>query len=456
MPYKAVWQGFVSGSSFLRRRTKQEGCRRLIILSAALAAAVAFPTFTVDASSQEDIRSLIEKEFHKYDPNYDANRQTHGARLATLGARLAAAETQGQNLHCSQQIFLEAKWLHRYTARWDELTDKLARLEQSLTDPEQNFAARQLPTDGLWGPCYDAWYMRVGATIIGLADLARRGERPRYQVRGSGQIDTGKKLLQRFQDLLVSDIANTGVDNRGELGSLLTSIAQVLFKQHIRNSIAENLDLTSSVDLNALTEAFKFFLRGSQDRNTGYWGAWYVIDGIVHKTTDLSMTYHIIAYTKGDVDHWPQIIATTEAIEADEYPYGWRKNGRYNNHNIYDVAKIFKFGWPHMSTAERARISAQTESLLNWSLHNTLDENGSFIHDPSFSDSFADEYYFGVSFLEVIGYWSREKRFWTDKREFEGAAALCCQLKRQLEAFDLEGWAADGANEKLARSCAVC
>ena len=456
MSCKAAWQSFVSGSRFIRRRAKQQGCRGINILSAALVVTVAFPVFAVDTSGREDIRSLIEKEFHKYDPNYNTNRRTYGVRLAALGARLAAAEARGQSLHCSQQIFLEAKSLHRYTAKWDELADKLDRLELSLADPEQGFAARQLPTDGLWGVCYDAWFMRVGATINGLAELARRGEKPHYRIRGGGELDTGKKLLQRFQDLLVSDIANNGVDNRGEFGSLLTSIAQVLFKQYIRNGIAGSVDLTSSDDLDALSEAFKFFLRGAQNPDTGYWGAWYVIDVIVYKTTDLSMTYHIVAYAKGDVDHWPRIIATTEAIETHEYPYGWQKNGRYNNHNIYDVAKIFKFGWPHMSTVERARIGARIESLLNWSLQNTLDENGSFIYDPSFSDSFADEYYFGVSFLDVIGYWRRDKRFWTDRGEFEGATALCCHLKGQLEALELEGWAADGANEKLARSCGVC
>jgi hypothetical protein len=40
------------------------------------------------------------------------------------------------------------------------------------------------------------------------------------------------------------------------------------------------------------------------------------------------------------VDHWPEIIETTMAIERQPYPFGWSQNGEMVNHNNYDLAKV--------------------------------------------------------------------------------------------------------------------
>ena len=290
-----------------------------------------------------------------------------------------------------------------------------------------------------------------GPAMIGI------GKKPRYSIRSIGQLDSGKKLLSRLQDLLVSDIARTGVNNRGQLSSLITSISQGLFKNYIRNNLEEVVDMDSDSSLPWLEEAFWFFLSGAQDPDTGYWGAWYIVDGKVYKTSDLSMTYHIVSYTKGKgLERWQNLIATTLAIESDPYPYGWKHHGSFNNHNLYDVAKIYKYGWRHMDQSQRASIGTQIQSMLDWSLSNTLDDDRNFIHNPSFSDSLADEYYFGVSFYDVVGYWNPDYRFWTEKTEFEGAMELCCHIEQRLNELDLSGWAAEGARAKLARNCSGC
>jgi hypothetical protein len=409
------------------------------------------------ARANENPDDLIRRQFQIYDPEYQTHREYYEERLKAMSQAIAQAEANGRNLHCSQQMYLEAKWLLLYTAHWDRLEDKLKRIQQSLDDHDQSFAAEQSPVDGLWGICYEEWFMRLGATVSGLEGLAARGEQPRYELRSAGRLDTGKKLLARLQDLLVSDIAHTGVDNRAELGSLITTVAQGTLKRHLREMLVESIDLTQPSDrLDSLTEAFRFFLSGAQDPTTGYWGAWYIVDGKVIKTVDLGMTYHIIAYTKGRVERWPQIIETTRVIESDPYPYGWQHNGRYNNHNLYDVAKIYKFGWPHMSDSEHLKIGQQIASMIDWSLANTLGSNGAFLHDPTFSDSLADEYYFGVSFFDEVGYWRPEKRFWTDDPVHVDAAVMCCRLQRGLKDLGLEGWAADGAMSKLESNCGQC
>ena len=422
-----------------------------VVVSSIFAISISAP-----ARSNEDFDDLIMRQFEIYDPDYQIHHEQFGERLKAMSEAIAEAEADGRNLYCSQQMYLEAKWLHRYTAHWDRLEDKLTRIEQSLNDHDQSFATRQSPVDGFWGICYEEWFMRLGATLGGLDSLAAQGQEPRYQFRSAGKFDTGKKLLRELEDLLVSDIAYTGIDNRSELASLITTFAQGAFKPHLRKIMVKSSDLLTSSRLDSLTEAFRFFLSGAQDPTTGYWGAWYIVDGKIHKSVDLSMTYHIIAYTKGQVEHWPQIIETTWAIESDPYPYGWRHNGHYTNHNLYDVAKIYKYGWPHMSEAERLKVGKQIESMIKWSVANTFQDDGTLKHDPTFSDSLSDEYYFAVSFFDVVGYWQSSQRFWTDTPVHKGAAAMCCRLKHQVRELGLDDWAAEGAMTKLDSNCGQC
>jgi len=427
------------------------------VLALVLVFALFAASFSAPVKAAENFHNLIQRQFESYDPDYQIHRKHYGERLEELSKAIADAQANGRNLHCSQQMFLEAKWLHRYTAHWDRLEGKLRRIELSLDDHDQSYAAEQSPVDGFWGVCYEKWFMRLGATLSALESLSLRSEQPRYWLRPAGRFDTGKKLLTRLQDLLVSDIANTGVNNRAELGSLITTFSQSFFKPHLREMLVTSFDLrrTSSV-FNSLTEAYRFFLNGAQNRSTGYWGAWYIVDGKVHKSRDLSMTYHIIAYTKGRVERWPEILETTAAIESEPYPYGWRHNGQYNNHNLYDVAKIYKYGWSYMSETEQTKTRARIESMIEWSLANTVGPDYTFEHDPTFSDSLADEYYFGISFFDVVGYWQPKRRFWTDAPLDEDAAAMCCRLKHQVNELDFEGWAADGAMSKLERNCGRC
>ena len=408
------------------------------------------------ALAYEDFEDLIRRQFEIYDPQYEIHRDRFSEHLKAISQAIAESEAHGRHLYCSEQMYLEAKWLQGYTAHWDRLEDKLARIEQTLNDNDQSYAKEQSPIDGLWGACYEEWFMRLGATLSGLESLAARGEEPRYQLQSPAKIDTGKKLLSLLADLLVSDIAHTGVDNRSELASLITTLAQGAFKPHLREILVGSSDLLTSSYLDQLTEAFRFFLSGAQDPATGYWGAWYIVDGKIHKSLDLSMTYHVIAYTNGQVEHWPQIIETTQAIESDSYPYGWRHNGRYNNHNLYDVAKIYKYGWPHMSETERLRIGKQIESMIQWSVSNTFQSDGTFKYDPTFSDSLADEYYFGISFFDAVGYWRPSERFWTGAPVDPKASAMCCRLKQRLKELNLEGWAAEGAMSKIELNCGQC
>ena len=133
----------------------------LIGLLAALAAGparAAQPETSIFAYGDEaptargaEIEALIERNFIAYDPDYLARKAEFGARLHALAARLAALQASGNEMACSTQIFLEAKWLYHYTAFWPRLERQLERLAESLENRDQEFATRQSPEDGSWG-----------------------------------------------------------------------------------------------------------------------------------------------------------------------------------------------------------------------------------------------------------------------------------------------------------------
>lgn len=422
--------------------------------SALLIPALAWLPAPAEAEPTKPVQAAIEEAFLRFDPLYLGRRATRQDRLADLAAVLGEQEKAGHSLHCSQQIFLEAKHLIRYTALWDEIDAKLSRLAESLDDLDQDRADRQSPVDGHWGLCYERDFMRLGASVAGLQRAVDRDETPRYRLRVLPGLGSPKVLLDRLQTLLISDVARTGVDNRGELASLLISLSQSVYKEPLARMWNDTVDLTSAEMLGGMAEVFRFFLAGSQDPSTGYWGAWYLTEDSIVKTADLSFTYHIVAYTRGRVEHWPQILETTWRIERDEYPYGWSHDGRWNNHNLYDVARMLAYGWPYMDTAQQTRWRAKIAEMMDWSLRHTVVENLTFRYDPTTADSLLAEYYFGISFLDAIGYWRPSRRFWqqiplTDPN----SVALCRGLAYSLDTLGGGGWHRDAALQKLARNC---
>jgi len=400
------------------------------------------------------MHAMIEAAFLRFDPHYLERRAARRERLAELGAALGERESAGHALHCSQQIFLEAKHLIRYTALWAEIDEKLERLAHSLDDLDQDWADRQSPVDGHWGLCYERDFMRLGATVAGLQQAVDRGETPRYRIRVLPGLGSPKLLLDRLQSLLISDIARDGIDNRGELASLLISLSQSVYKKPLAQRWNDSIDLTHAEMLGGVAEVFRFFLAGSQDPATGYWGAWYLTDDGIVKTADLSFTYHIVAYTRGRVEHWPEILETTWRIEREQYPFGWSHGGRWTNHNLYDVARMLSYGWPSMDEAERARWRPKIAEMVEWSLTHSITDSLAFNHDPAISDSLPAEFYFGISFLDVVGYWRPSRRFWQEQPSADAdLIRLCRGLAYSLDGLGGGGWHRDAARSKLERNC---
>jgi hypothetical protein len=399
----------------------------------------------------EDIESIVHGDFVAFDPDYDANVAKFGPELDALETKLQAAQAAGNSMSCSTQIYIEARWLLTQCANWPKLEQEIERLDKSLSNPDQKFADEQNPDDGSWGPCYDTgWFFHVDAMMSAVNVLEENGQAPEYPMAFLSPIGTPEKMLAYMRRTIVSDISKTGVDNREELNAVSTVLSEICFKSKLRKYFQSKVKGFHLTD--AYIAAYRAFIDEWQDSNTGYWGEWFQSGGKIHKSCDLSLTFHTISYLKGQVGQWPKIIDTTFAIKEDPYPYGWFHNGTFNNHNDYDIVKIFRYGWPDMSDAQKAEAADNMNQMLDWCLNKSMTPEGEFINDPTFYSSLGDVYYFGVAFLDEVGYFEKDKRFWTDQ-DFPESNETCKKILASIKRLGLTDDSAQEAVHKLEPVC---
>jgi hypothetical protein len=116
--------------------------------------------------------------FVKYDPDYREKIEVRRKRFEALGKRLFARAEAHEDTHCSQQIFLEVKWLLGYTAWWPRIDARLDDLEASFAVSDQSFAAEPSPEDGFYARCADEMFIRIEDTLVNYFLMAERNELP--------------------------------------------------------------------------------------------------------------------------------------------------------------------------------------------------------------------------------------------------------------------------------------
>ena len=401
-------------------------------------------------------KEFIVEEFKNYDPRYLEHRARHHVRLAGLKRALFKHQATGRPMRCAHQIFLEAKWLYHYTAYWERLNQTLDRLEERLKRANQSSSYKTALEEALTHTCYTERHQQENGAFEYIESLKEDSRPPSQIIKfWNDTFRTPTKLRDFLASLVISNISKTGKDNRAEINAAITVFTAFFYKEHLLK-VLSNILGTKAQDNSERVEQFKNiykqFLSEFQDPETGYWGAWYEVDGKIFKTSDLSITYHIISYTKGDVAHWPRIVNTTFAIEHEPYPYGWKYKGRPNNHNNYDVVKIMKFRWSKMSAIQRKIAAEKIQFALSWMLSENVSPDSGFKLDMDFSDGLDSTFYFGISFLEVIGYWQKSKKFWTS-RKINSMPGLCKKLRMQLFRLGMPTSLAATAKRRLHRSC---
>lgn len=356
--------------------------------------------------TRKDLLDRIGAAFADRDAQYQEKRTRYNKQCKALQEQIKALVNAGRPMACSQQKLAEAIWLVHYTDDWTRAAQQIAETAASLDDPNQS----HLPTQdghGSWGACIHETYRKLEPTVDAL-------QRPGLDPKTIKPLDfmapyaETSRVIGYLWRLQITDIKPTGINSRDELGAVQTALAQLFFKDELYD-LLENNNLGFRFEPDFGT-AFSDYLAQTQHPRNGYWGPWYLFDGELVMAHDLSFTFHIVNYRRGDIDRWPLVIDTTLEIKDLLYPYGWRPdaNTRFNLHNSYDVAQIFSYGWPHMSRPQKQKVRKEVGDMLAWCLTEAI-EAGAFKLN---GDDPLETYYFGARFLDTIGFWSRDNLFW--------------------------------------------
>ena len=278
--------------------------------------------------------------------------------------------------------------------------------------------------DGGFGGGTTAFFSKLDATTDA---VQRQGFVPTDPLTFIKPLLDPGRLLAYLHRLLVSDVRKTGINQRGELASIESSLLQFFSKKPLRQMLRDPAlwrrgISTEQIDLSMqkVEDTFSDFIDQSQHPRTGYWGPWYLMDGKLIKMHDLSYTFHIVAFRKGQVEHWENIVETTLETRKLDYPYGCKPSdnpSRYCNHHNTDVAKLFEQGFAHVGAATQTRIAHQIRTLTDWCLNESLTPAFDGFREVDDIDV-VDRYAFGVQFLKIVGFWNVEgdpRPFWWDR-----------------------------------------
>lgn len=184
-------------------------------------------------------------------------------------------------------------------------------------------------------------------------------------------------------------------------------------------------------------------LKQLRNPETGWWGERYMREGRIDFVDDMSLTFHIVNYLKGEVPDLDKVGSTLLELKDLEYPIGWLENGGYLTHHNMDVVVLFQYAWPHMNEIQRRVASGEIEKMLQWCLKDAVLPDGSFRSSTSGEDSLEENEYFGVAFLVRSGYFDASRRFWTNQT-FPEAESLRHRLIDYIQRHRASG-AAGGA-----------
>jgi hypothetical protein len=335
--------------------------------------------------------------------------------IRQIEARLDHDEALGLDTSCLRQALRELRWRLEYTADAAGVRMNLEKIHSFAALPILPRAANQ-DDDGSYGTCTEVWFLKLDASVDHLLAPDFSGKPPRFLDR----INNPDRLEHYLEGLLVSRLAEDGVDHRKELNFATADLVRLILWRRPANYRWDP----------RLEAVIRRFVANWQDPATGFFGASYDVGGQRLRTTDLSLTFHMARYLEGKIGYWPQLIDTLIEIRDDRYPNGWLDDKGLTNHNNYDVATLFQLGWPELRADQRRRARTELDRLLDWCLATAIISDGTVVARAK-SESLSESYYFTIAFLDTVGYFDPAKRFWTD-RAFLEAPTLRTQLERHV------------------------
>jgi hypothetical protein len=331
--------------------------------------------------------------------------------IRPIEARLDRDEALGLDTSCLRQTLRELRWRLEYTADSAAARAILDKIRELAALPARRCATS--PDEGRYGTCTEVWFLKLDASVDHLLAPDFKGKPPRFLDR----INDPDSLERYLESLLVSRLPEDGVDHRKELNFATANLVRLILWCRPANYRWDP----------RLEPVIRRFVADWQDPATGFFGATYEIGGQRFRTTDLSMTFHMARYLEGKINYWQQLIDTLLEIRDDRYPNGWLDDEGLTSHNNYDVATLFRLGWPEMRVDQRQRAGTELDRLLRWCLATAITPGGAVVARAK-SESMAEGYYFTIAFLDTVGYFDPAKRFWTD-RAFPEAPVLRAQLE---------------------------
>ncbi len=353
----------------------------------------------------------------------DLRRATR-PEIATLEARLDADEQAGADRSCLRQAVTELRWRLGSTAdvpAAERIRDRLRALAAAPTTPAGNVQ----DAEGSYGACVEEWFWKVDAST----DRFLTDPAPPIPPRLLDRVNDPARLDAYLRSLLTSDLQHDGIDHRKELNIASADLVRLVLRHR-------PLGYAWKPGLDAVILKF---VADAQSPTTGFFGERY---GPV-VTDDLSMTFHMARYMDGAIGHWPELIRHLIAIKPKQYPHGWLDADGMTSHNNYDVATLFRLGWPRIDADQRQAVATEIAGLVGWTLGTALGPDGSLLMRAD-GESWPDALYFTAGFLDEVGFLDPAKRYWTDQ-PLPGStrirAGLIAQAKR-LPADDPMGKAA--------------
>ncbi len=210
--------------------------------------------------------------------------------LKEINRREAVGEDMGYSMH----VYREIRWLLNFTPRDNETQAEIARLRRSLTLPQsqQHLASEQQSSDGSWGLGLTSWYLRLYYSV---GQVKECRVNPQYPLTFLNRINSPETLTAVLNSDLMDNFTITREFDEEKLNETSSALARILFAREPNGCY----DFYPGLNI-----VLKDFIDRWQNPTDGWWGQWLVDrQGKVWKMDDLSMTFHMISDTHGQVLH---------------------------------------------------------------------------------------------------------------------------------------------------------
>ena len=182
--------------------------------------------------------------------------------IRAIEARLDRDEARGLDTSCLRQALRELRWRLEYTSDLAGARANLERIQGLASSPAPPCATNP-DEEGSYGACTEVWFLKLDASVDHLLAPDFKGKPPRFLDR----INDPDRLARYLEGLLVSRLAEEGIDHRKELNFATANLVRLILWRRPANYRWDP----------RLASVIRRFVANWQDPATGFFGATYEI-----------------------------------------------------------------------------------------------------------------------------------------------------------------------------------